>query len=437
MIKSLRRVGCALCLMPALVWSSPRIEHWETTQGIPVLFVAAPEIPMLTLRVVFAAGSAYDGATPGLASLTSGLLGEGTQALSTDEFHRQMEATGAQLSAGATRDMAWVSLRSLTDPNNAEPALMLATAALSRPRFAKEDFARMRQQMLAGLQQEKGSPGSIADKAMRHAIYGDHPYARPSEGTEASVAAFALATVGAFYKRYYVADNALVVMVGAVTREAAARIAETLVADLPRGARAPAVPGVSPPIPGQSLRIDFPGEQSHILFAQPGISRHDPDYFPLVVGNHVLGGNGPVSLLFNEIREQRGLSYSVDSSFEPMAAAGPFVIRLQTDHRREQEAQKVLQATLGAFLAAGPSEAALLAAKHNLIGGFPLRIDSNSKLMEYLTVIGFYDLPLEYLDTYPRAVEAVTAAQIREAFQRRVRIANMAQITVGPRATNP
>lgn len=437
MTNGLRAALIAFWIMPSLAWSSPRIERWETAKGVSVLFVAAPEIPMLKLRVVFAAGSAYDGPTPGIASLTSGLLGEGTQTLTADEFHHQLAATGAQFGAGATHDMAWVSLRTLTDLAYAKPALMLATAALARPRFASEDFARTRQQMQAGLQQEKSSPGAIGQKAMHQAIYGDHPYANSSGGTEISLAALTPDTVIAFYQRYYVADNALVVMVGAVTRQAAERIAETLVADLPRGTRAPAVPEVSTRIQGQTLRIEFPGEQSHILFAQTGISRQDPDYFPLVVGNHVLGGNGPVSLLFTEIREQRGLSYAVSSYFEPMAAAGPFVISLQTDHHREQETQQVLQKMIRSFVAEGPSEAALLAAKKNLVGGFPLRIDNNSKLTEYLTVIGFYDLSLDYLERYPRAVEAVTAAQVREAFRRRVRLANMAKITVGPRIPAP
>jgi zinc protease len=190
-------------------------------------------------------------------------------------------------------------------------------------------------------------------------------------------------------------------------------------------------------LPGHEVHISFPATQSHLIFAQAGISRQDPDYFPLVVGNHVLGANRAVSLLFHEIREKRGLSYSVDSYFEPMAAAGPFVISLQTDHRRTREAREALEETLRNFIANGPDEAALAAARQNLIGGFPLRIDNNSKLAEYLTVIGFYDLPLDYLDTYPRAVAAVTGAQIRAAFGRRINLAKMAKITVGPAASPP
>lgn len=429
-------VGAILLCASAWCAGSPSIQRW-VTDDVPVLFVAAPEIPMFKVRVVFAAGSARDHAAPGLAALTNALLGEGTAALTTDEFHRQLENTGAQLGSGTTRDMAFLSLKSLTDRRVAQPAVALLNGALVAPRFDAADFARARQQMLAGLEQEKSSPAALGDRAMHRAIYGKHPYALPRSGTEASVAAFSLDAVRAFHRQYYVRRNALVVIVGALSRAEAETLAAQVVAGLPAGARAPALPPVPPLTEEHTERVAFPGAQSHLIFAQPGISRHDPDYFPLVVGNHVLGANGSVALLFQEIREKRGLSYAVDSYFEPMAEAGPFVVSLQTDHRREREARAVLFDTLRRFIEDGPEEAALAAARQNLIGGFPLRIDSNSKLAEYLTIIGFYDLPLDYLEAYPRAVAAVTAAQVRDAFQRRVRLDQMAKITVGPPAPSP
>jgi len=413
--------------------ASPSIQRWHA-EDVPVLFVAAPEIPMFKVRVVFAAGSARDGAAAGLASLTNALIGEGTSTLTTDEFHRRLENTGAQIGGGTTRDMAFLSLKSLSDHRIAQPAVALLNAALVEPRFDAADFARARQQMLAGLEQEKSSPAALGERAMHRAIYGKHPYALPRSGTEASVATLSLEAVRDFHRRLYVRKNALVVIVGALSRAEAETLATQVLAGLPMGERAPALPPVPPLTEERTERVEFPGAQSHLIFAQPGISRHDPDYFPLVVGNHVLGGNGSVALLFQEIREKRGLSYAVDSYFEPMAEAGPFVVSLQTDHRREREARTVLFDTLQRFIAEGPGETALEAAKQNLIGGFPLRIDSNTKLAEYLTIIGFYDLPLDYLEAYPRAVAAVTAAQVREAFQRRVRLAQMAKITVGPPA---
>jgi zinc protease len=424
-----------LLLLAGGAWATPQIQHWTTSNGVPVYFVPAPEIPMLKLRVVFDAGNVRDGATPGISLLTNVLLGEGTRDLTSDDFHAQLEATGAQIGSGAMRDFAWVSLRSLTDPATAAPALALMQTMLAAPRFSEEVFARGQQQLQASLQNEKVSPDALGGKALLHAIYHQHPYGTPAGGTDASVAAFTPGDVQAFYSRYYVARNATVVIVGALTSPAARQLADDLVSGLLPGETAPALPAVAPMRDGVDIHVDFPGEQSRLIYGQLGIKRQDPDYFPLVVGNHVLGGNGTVSLLFDEVREKRGLSYSVSSYFEPLAELGPFLATLQVDHARLAEARQVLNDTLAKFIANGPSQAALDAAKRNLIGGFPLRIDSNSKLTEYLTIIAFYRLPLDYLETYPKFVAEVTVDQVRDAFKRRIALAGMARITVGPAAT--
>lgn len=424
--------GLGCLVFAAAASASPHIEHWATDNGVPVYFVPAPEIPMLKLRLVFAAGSARDGNAPGLALLTSALLGEGTREISADDFHAELAATGAQIGSGALRDMAWISLRSLTDPVTLQPALALLRALLIAPRFSDEVFTRARNQMQAGLQNEKASPEALGDKAIQRAIYHDHPYGNPAGGTEISVAAFTPADAQAFYSRYYVARNALIAIVGALSIADARVLTNDLSAALPAGNPAPALPIVKPSLAGRDEHIQFPGQQSHVIYGQPGIKRQDPDYFPLVVGNHVLGGSGTGSLLFDEIREKRGLSYSVSSYFEPMAELGPFLATLQVEHARLKEARQVLDDTLKKFIAEGPTEAALNAAKQNLIGGFPLRIDNNSKRLEYLTVIGFYGLALDYLEVYPRAVAAVTAEQVRAAFRRRITLDHMARVTVGP-----
>ena len=414
---------------------SPQIERWTTANGVPVYYVHAPEIPMFDLRVVFAAGSARDGAQPGIASLTSAMLAEDTADLAVDDFNAALEATGASLGAGSLRDMAWLSLRSLTDPKAATPAVELMRAALLSPRFSDEVFVRTRKQMLAGIKSEEGSPGALGAKALYRAIYGEHPYAAPTSGTETTVGAFTVADAKSFYQRYYVAKNAVLIVVGALDRAMAEKMTNALVSNLPGGEAPPPLPAVKALATPHAVQIEFPAEQSHLMLGQPGIARQDPDYFPLVVGNHVLGGNGTVSLLFGEIREQRGLSYSVSSYFEPMAVAGPFVATLQTDRPRQEEARKVLHAVIKKFIDDGPPSAALAAAKRNLIGGFPLRIDNNSKITEYITLIAFYALPLDYLTTYPQHVAAVTAAQIKDAFKRRVHLETMAEITVGTSAT--
>jgi zinc protease len=178
-------------------------------------------------------------------------------------------------------------------------------------------------------------------------------------------------------------------------------------------------------------RIHHPSAQAHILLGAPVLTRDDPDYFPLVVGNHVLGGSGLVSRVSNVIREQRGLAYSAYSYFIPMRAAGPFVMGLQTRGDQAGEATALLRQTLDEFIADGPSEQELAAAKRNLTGGFPLRLDSNKEIVEYLAMIGFYRLPLDWLDRYVERVNAVTVPQVRDAFARRIDPERLVLIRVG------
>ena len=200
---------------------------------------------------------------------------------------------------------------------------------------------------------------------------------------------------------------ATVAIVGDLDRTQAEELADLITAELPSAGPAPSLPAV-PALDQASLaEITFPSSQTHIYVGQPGMRRGDPDYFPLYVGNHILGGGGLVSRLFREVREERGLSYSVNSRFSPMAQDGPYIFSLQTRNDQTGEALQVLRDTLRDFHDKGPTDDELVAAKKNITGGFPLRIDSNSKIVEYLAMIGFYDLPLDYLETFNERVMAM------------------------------
>lgn len=423
-------LGLLLALAAAATSATPAIQQWTTANGAAVHFVAAPELPMLDVRLVFAAGSARDGAHPGLAALTNDMLTEGTSALGPDEFHARLDATGAILGSGSLRDMAWLSLRTLTrEPQRAEAVGLLAEL-LGAPRFDAEVFARQRGRALAGLRRSLESPATIGGRAFFRALYGEHPYGSPPEGTPASLEQLTLAELRDFHARYYVARNLTIAMVGALTREEAAALAETLSSRLPTGTAAESLPPLPPYVP-VSEHLAFDSAQSHVFVGQRGIARPDPDYFALLLANHVLGGNGVVSLLFDEIREQRGLSYSVESHFEPLALSGPFVATLQTSGEQLEEALALLRRTLADYVEHGPDEAAFEAARQNLIGGFPLRIDNNSKLVENLAVIGFYRLPSDWLSAWTERVAAVTRDEASAALRRRLDPANFVQITVG------
>lgn len=424
----------ALALAP-IAGAVPQIQTWETPNGARVLFVPAPDLPMVDVRVVFDAGSARDAGRDGLASLTANMLDQGAGAWDANALAERLESVGAQLSTGALRDMAFVSVRSLTQAPALDTALETMAAVLAEPRFAAEDFERVRQNTLVALRQEEQDPASVGQKAFYRRIFGEHPYATHPSGTLDSVAALTRDDLAAFHRNFYVGRNAVVAMVGALTREQAEAVAERVTAGLAPGAAAPRVPEV-PDLSGAEVeQLDFPSTQTHIYAGQPGMSRDDPDYFALYVGNHILGGSGLVSLLMEEVREKRGLSYSVYSYFLPMSQRGPFLMGLSTKNDQAEAARTVLMDTVRRFREEGPTQAELTAAIKNLTGGFPLRIAGNSKIVEQLAMMGFYRLPLDYLETFTNEVAAVSAEDIRDAFRRRVDPERFATVIVGPRTS--
>lgn len=428
---TLRILATLLCLAAVkAVADTPSIEHWTTPNGARVYFVAAPEIPMIDVHAVFAAGSARDGDRKGLANLTNRLLKEGAGELDADAFNRRLGATGARMHTGTARDMAYLRLKTLADDRYAEPALDLFTDAVAHPRFDEGAIERLRARVIVALKRKKQSPGRIAQDAFFEALYADHPYASPTDGTEQSVAGFERSDILNFHKRHYVAQNAVIAIVGALNKARAKQIADAITSPLVAGEKAGVLPQTTAPAVTET-HIEFPSIQSHVRVGLPGMRRGDPDYFPLLVGNHALGGNSLVSILFREIRAKRGLSYSAYSYFMPMAQPGPFIAALQTDRTQQAEALKILYETIEKFVTDGPPSDDLAAAKNNLIGGFPLRIDSNSKIVEYIAMIGFYDLPLDYLETFTARVAAVTAETVKDAFGRRFDIDNLVTVIVG------
>ena len=426
----------SMVLVPLNAAAGPAIQSWSTAKGARVMFVPAPEIPMLDVRVTFRAGSARDGADKGIASLTSDLLLEGAGELDANAFAEQLGATGATIKTGALRDMAYVSVRTLAEAKYAEPALKLFSTAIAAPRFDTAAIERVKAQAMVVFEHKKQSPGKLAEEAFYAALYDAHPYGSPPDGTAATVKPLAAEKIRAFHARHYVAKNAVIAIVGGADRKRAEQIAAALDNAMVAGEMVDVLPAVARTSAHQQ-HVEHPSIQSHIRVGLPGMSRTDPDYFPLLVGNHVLGGSSLVSILFQEIRAKRGLSYSAYSYFAPMEAPGPFIAGMSTDRAQQDEALRVLGETLKKFIDTGPSADELKAAKQNLIGGFPLRVDSNEKIVEYIAMIGFYDLPLDYLDTFTGKVDAVSLEDVRDAFQRRVKPSELVTIVVGQKESPP
>lgn len=408
------------------------IQQWQTTGGARVLFVETRDLPMIDIALDFPAGASRDAADKsGAASLTLGLMRTGAAAFGENEISERLANVGAELSGRFDMDRAGYALRSLSSTRERSEALGVLAAVLQKPTFPRDVFDREQQRMLAGLKEAETKPQVLADREFRRLLYGRHPYALTGSGTVETVAKLSREDLVDFYRRYFTAGEAVVSIIGDLSRAEAAAIAEQLTAGLGRSSAAlPILPPVAQIETGQTSRIAHPASQAHILIGQPGIKRVDPDYFPLWLGNHILGGGGFSSRLNEEIRQKRGYAYSTYSYFNPLAQEGPFQIAVQTKKEQVAEALKVAQDTLAKFVADGPTQPELDAAKQNVIGGFPLRIDSNRKIQDYLSIIGFYRLPLTYLDDFPVQIERVTLEQIRDAWRRRMHPHQMVTVIV-------
>lgn len=421
----------ALLLSSAALHASPDIEHWKTPNGARVYFVPAMELPMVDIQVVFDAGSARDTGKNGLARLTGALLAEGAAEMNADQIAEQFAQLGASFGVEVERDMAAVKLRSLSDSQQLEPALKLFAQVLARPSFPAKALERERQRTLIGLKQQKQSPASIVSRQFYSSAYGAHPYASQPEGEVATVSVIKREEITNYHQQYYVARNAVVAIVGALDKRQAKRLARMVTAQLEAGDAAAALPPVPDLEQAYQQHIAYPSAQTHVRMGHPGNYRGDPDYFPLYVGNHILGGSGLVSRLSEEVREKRGLSYSVYSYFMPLRRPGLFTVGLQTKGEQTTQALDVVRSEIQRFIEHGPSAEEVQAAKKNITGGFALRISSNSKIVGYIAMLGFYGLPLDYLDKFNARAEAVTLADIKDAFNRRVHPDKMVTITVG------
>jgi zinc protease len=234
-----------------------------------------------------------------------------------------------------------------------------------------------------------------------------------------------------FFADYYVARNATVAIVGDIDRKAAEVLVTRLLKKLAVGAAAKALPKVPELKKAKLIRMSHPSTQTHILMGHPGNYRGDPDYFAMYIGNHALGGSGLVSRLSDEVREKRGLSYSVYSYFSPLARKGVFQVSMQTRNDQAEQGLKVLRDTISDYVTKGMTAEELQASRKNITGGFPLRVDSNKKILGYLAMIGFYKLPLTYLDDFNRNIEAVSLQQIQDTLRRRLHTERMVTVIVG------
>ena len=430
-----------LCTLSGYAVAGIPIQKWTLPNGATVFLVESPAIAMLDVQIDFDAGSRRDSAEKaGLASVTAAQAGKGVAArgglpaLDENALGEAWADLGAQYSSGAGSDRMSFSLRTLTEPDLLVKAAALAARQIGEPAFPGSVWQRDRQKAIANLKESYTRPGNVAGRAFSQGVYGNHPYG--FEPTEATLGRISVADMQQFYAAGVVACRARISMVGAVTRAQADGLARQLLARLPQTACAtlpalPVIPEVAALTQALQKNIAFDAAQAQVLMGQPGYKRNDPAFFPLLVGNYILGGGGFVSRLQNEVREKRGLTYGASSNFAPGLHAGAFTVSLQTRPDQAALALDVARTVVKDFVANGPTDAELKAAKDNLMGGFALLIDSNRKLLGNISNIAWNDLPLDYLDTWTQQIEKVTLQDIKAAFSAKLQPDKMVTIVLG------
>jgi zinc protease len=440
----LRKIwALSLLLIASSVHAGLNIQHWTLENGARVYFVETHAIPVFDVSVDFDAGARRDpAAKSGIAALTNGMLARGIRAatlpdgttesgMTESEISDALADVAAQRGGGPGTDRSGMSIRTLSSSSERDQSIRVLARLLAHPSIPDEFFRRDKARTISSLKEGLTKPESIADKAFWRLAYNGHPYG--NETTVDSVESITRDDLLQFHQTHYVANRAVIAMIGDVTREQANAMAIELTRRLPQGSPLPELPAV-PSSTAIEQRFPHPASQSHLLLGMPALARGDNDFFAITVGNYILGGGGFVSRIYRQVREQRGLAYSSYSYFNPMTQPGPYIAGLQTRKDQTDEALKVVRETIATFLREGPTEAELKAAKDNLIGGFALRIDNNRKILDSLSMIGYHQLPLDYLDTWTAQVSRVTVADIRSAFARKLSLDRMITVVVGAEA---
>jgi zinc protease len=397
--------------------AGPKIERITTPLGIEVWFVREPSIPILSLQATWRGGSSSDPAgQEGLAQLMTGLLNEGAGDLPADAFQTALQETAIDMSFGADRDYTTATLRTLT--RNRARAFDLLKLALTAPRFDDEPVQRVKAQARVAYERSRASPNALVGERFAQLAYGDHPYGRRSAASSESLERIDAAALAGFARALLARSNLVIGAVGDVAPEDLARLVDTSFGALPLQATVALPAPVTPRTAAQPVVIPFPNPQSIVLFGAPGIAREDPDWYAATVLNQILGGGGMTSRLFEEVREKRGLVYSVGTQLVPYKAAALVSGSLATSNAQVGAALKLVRAELARVAKEGVSDSELAAAKSFMTGSFPLRLTSNAAIAGMLVAIQNTGLPPDYIDAYPGLINAVTQDDLRRVGQR-------------------
>jgi len=418
------------------------IEKLDSYKGAKVFLVQTKALPMVDIEISIDAGDRYDpNNKSGLADMAAGLMNYGARGdkgvLTEAQIADEIADLGASIGVSAGGERTIMRIRSLSRKDLRDRAVQLAATMLSSPLYDAKILEREKQRSITNLLEAETKPEFVLDRRFKKSVYGNYPLG--NSPSVKSVSSVSVSDLMQFHKTFYRGDRIIISIVGDVDRVQAAEIAQRLLKKLPQsGPAIAALPTLGrSPIEGLSereIQIPFDSQQAHIVMGMTAIARNNPDYFPLLVGNYVLGGGGFVSRLMSEVREKRGLAYSVSSYFAPGKDAGIFQAGLQTKNDQATLALEVLSSTIAKFIADGPAVSELVAAKSNLVNGYPLRIDNNRKLLDNVSSIAWNDLPIDTMEIWTKQVEAVTLEQVTTAFQKYLAMDRMKIVVLGAKS---
>lgn len=418
-------------LMGLTANGASQVETWKTKEGASVYFLHAPEIPIIDMIVSVDAGSLREGKQYGLASMTANMMTKGTSKLNEEDFLTRLDDLQSSINTGASTTGTSFSLRSLTKPELLSPSLELFYEVLTEPEFNTKIFERERTQAIDSQKAILDNPSQLANELYYETLYPNTVIGATSKMLESSLKELTLEDLKKFRQKYYHANNAKIIFVGDMTQEEAKKIADHISKILGQGEALPALPLIESVTTHKTVEKHYNSPQTQVIMGQPAIDRFNDDYLPLIVGNHLLGGSGLTSILMTNIREKEGLTYGIYSYFSAGVYEGPFTVSFSTKNESVADAIEKSKAVITKFIAEGPEKEALQRAKNNFLGSLVLDMNSNAKLASAILGLATYNLPLDYYETLPEKVKAITPAEIQAAFKRHVNPEKMATIIVG------
>ena len=423
-------VGSLATLTILLVSVAPahavKVEKVVSPGGIEAWLVRDNSIPITAIEFSFRGGAAGDpkGKT-GLASMVSSLLDEGAGDLDSQAFQDRLERLSIRMSFSAGLETFRGSFKTLN--RNRDEAVSLLRLALNEPRFDAEAIERMRRQITAGLKRKSTDPNIVASRVWRRAVFGNHPYGRPVDGTLGSIADITADDLRGFVTSRFAHDNLIVGAVGDISAAELAPMLDRIFGELPAKTPQAAPDDAKPAAEGETFVVQMDIPQSVVVFGQQGIRRNSPDYYAAFVMNYILGGGGFSSRLYTEVREKRGLAYSVYSYLNPMQRAALISGGVATRNDQVAQSIAIIREEWGRMRETGPSAEEVADAKTYLNGSFPLRLSSTSNIARMLVAMQYHDLGIDYIDRRDDFINAVSLEDVKRVARR---ILDPKQLTV-------